>query len=213
MQLSVIVLSLVTLVSCVAGNNEKLMACECDAPSCPAGRLDTGSLCACLNNAALFCWKRNGRACASPILPQCGPEPTTAAPTISSPPPSTYTPPYQGLGGLNCVEIGYCSRPKKERTSMTVTVNGVPTVITVPVGLPTPELSDLLPPNPNAPPRTPAPGATGQPAETPIIFTPITGPGPTAAATTTPELSDLLPKATGKARMAKRVNEARWMGM
>jgi len=194
MKLPLLVLSIVTLVVCGGGVNQKMLACECDAPSCPAGRLDTGSLCACLNNAALFCWYRNNRACASPVLQVCGGKGGTVVPNATATPARTYTPPYQGNGGLNCVEIGYCSRPSKSKTSMTVTISGTESVITVPVGLPTPDLqlTDLLPPPPTG---------AAQPIQTeaPIVFTPI----PEAAPATTPP---------PRMKREHLLNEGRWLG-
>jgi len=204
MKFSLTFLSIVTLAACAVEVDKKLQACECDSPSCPAGRLDEGSLCACLNNAALFCWYRNSRACASPALRSCGAKGTGGAPSPAATPTTTkYTPPYgQGAGGLNCVEIGYCSRPSKAKTTMSVTVSGTATVITVPVGLPTPDLFDplatILGPTP-APSSAPAPTSP----EAPIVFTPLGAADPAA---TSP------PMPRERALKEKRINENRWMG-
>lgn len=173
--------------------------------------IDYSQHCACLNNAAMFCWYRNNKACASPSLAVCNGKPAVTASNASSASSPKYTPPYQGNGGLNCVEIGYCSRPTKAKTSMTVTVSGVATVITVAVGLPTPELSDLLPGQ-----ARPTPTAASAPAitEDPLQFTTIGA--PTAAPT--PELSDLLPPGANNRRAVptalhdRRQNHNRWMG-
>ncbi|TID20699.1 putative sterigmatocystin biosynthesis monooxygenase [Venturia nashicola] len=116
--------------------------CPCDTTAhsqCPSGRLDESSLCACLNNAELFCWYRNNRQCASPVPKPCPGLPPPPAPTDPTDPSEPkYTPPNgPGAGGLNCVEMGYCSEATKSKSSTTIMVNGTATVIDVPVGLPT----------------------------------------------------------------------------
>lgn len=126
----------------------------------------------------MFCWYRNNRACASPTLQQCpGAPQTTAAATATSTKPK-YTPPYgQGNGGLNCVEIGYCSRASRSKTATTITVNGTPTVISVAVGLPTGETV----PDPFAPPLEGFGGGltfTSLPGAGPVDSTPSETPGP-----------------------------------
>jgi hypothetical protein len=50
---------------------------------------------------------------------------------------STFKPTYKGESGLNCVDLGYCFRPTKARTTITITMPSGTAVITVPVGLPT----------------------------------------------------------------------------
>jgi hypothetical protein len=50
---------------------------------------------------------------------------------------ATFKPTYKGESGLNCVDLGYCFRPTKARTTMTITMPSGTAVITVPVGLPT----------------------------------------------------------------------------
>jgi len=117
--------------------------CECDSPACPAERLNKASLCACLNQARLFCWKRNPHgACPSPIPHDCNEDGTlnSATQTSVGAPASTFTPKNKGEGNLNCVEIGYCYRPTRSMTTVTVSGENGTTVITVPVGLPSQEV-------------------------------------------------------------------------
>jgi hypothetical protein len=80
----------------------------------------------------------------------------TAAPTAA-----TFKATYRGESGLNCVDLGYCYRPTKGRTTVVVSVStGGSVTITVPVGLP----SDALP--------TPPPTAVAvQTSEPEIVFT------------------------------------------
>ena len=62
----------------------------------------------------------------------------TAAPSAAA----TFKATYRGESGLNCVDLGYCYRPTKGRTTVVVSVSsGGSVTITVPVGLP----SDALP--------------------------------------------------------------------
>ncbi|KAE9974288.1 hypothetical protein EG328_003933 [Venturia inaequalis] len=156
-------------------------------------------LCACLNNAEMFCWYRNNRQCASPIPKQCPGAPETAAPPApTAPTQPKYVPPYgQGQGGLNCVEIGYCSRATRSKTSTTIMVNGTATVITVTVGLPTGDTA----PDPFAPP---APAADG------ISFTQLPAAG---AVDSTPQMTPppMVRKKERDVRKAK-ANERRWSG-
>ncbi|KAF2398711.1 hypothetical protein EJ06DRAFT_564140 [Trichodelitschia bisporula] len=140
-------------------------ACVCDAPACPP-YLAKGSLCACEYNAAIFCYRRAG--CPFPAPPNCEGAvlASNGTSTLTAPPRPKYTPPYEGNGGLNCVEIGYCSRPTRSKTTMVVTLNDTTTVITVPVGLPTLEAADLLPP---------VSSVVTTAMEAPVIFTPLPG--------------------------------------
>jgi hypothetical protein len=80
---------------------------------------------------------------------------------------------------------------------MTVTISGIESVITVPVGLPTSDLqlTDLLPS-----PPTVAPAQTA--TEAPIIFTPI-------PAADEPRIT---PPPRMKALKEKMLNEGRWLG-
>jgi hypothetical protein len=83
------------------------------------------------------------------------PRPTAAAT------PATFKATYRGESGLNCVDLGYCYRPTKSRTTVVVSVSsGGSVTITVPVGLP----SDALP---TAPPTVVA-AHTSEPE---IVFT------------------------------------------
>lgn len=50
---------------------------------------------------------------------------------------ATFKATYRGESGLNCVDLGYCYRPTKGRTTVVVqTSGGGSATITVPVGLP-----------------------------------------------------------------------------
>jgi hypothetical protein len=127
-----------------ADQKNSLAPCECDSPACPSQFLNKVSLCACLNQAALFCWKRNPQGlCPSPTPRACNEDGTFHPPSVTSAgtalPTSLFTPKYKGASGLNCVEIGYCYRPSRSMTTITVTLENGTTVITVPVGLPTQE--------------------------------------------------------------------------
>jgi hypothetical protein len=87
---------------------------------------------------------------------------------------------------------------------MTVTVSGTTTVITVGVGLPTPELSDLLPNMGNGgsmPTSAPDP-QQGPPQDQPITFTPIPG------------ATDVAPAPTARAKVLREMRgmENRWIG-
>jgi hypothetical protein len=97
------------------------------------------------------------------------------------------------------VEIGYCSRPSRSKTAMTITVNGTPSVISVQVGLPGSDFDPLA--------LTGAPGPT--PSEAPIIFTPI--PGAEGPIDSTPQQTPG-PRVKVKAFKEKRLNEGRWLG-
>jgi hypothetical protein len=147
----------------------------------------------------MFCWYRNNRQCASPSLKQCPGAPQTVAVTATA--TSTkpkYTPPYgQGNGGLNCVEIGYCSRASRSKTATTITVNGTPTVISVGVGLPTGDTA----PDPFAPPITDVPG---------IQFTSLPGAAPIDS---TPQQTPAPPRVKARDVKEMKANEGRWMGM
>jgi hypothetical protein len=67
---------------------------------------------------------------------------------------TSFTAKYTAESGLHCVDLGYCYRPAKGKTSITITVGGSTAVITVPVGLPT---------------QTLLPQASSEPV---IVFTP-----------------------------------------
>jgi len=138
---------------------KELAPCECDSPACPAQFLGKASRCACLNQAALFCWRRNPQGlCPSPKPDDCGdssgPKATIASTLATS--TSLFSAPYRGESGLNCVEIGYCSRPPRGKTSITITLANGTAIITVPMGLPTQE-------------TTPTASSTNEPV---IVFTP-----------------------------------------
>jgi len=160
MRLSLVLFSVALSMLDGANGAEKksgLGPCECDSPACPAQRLNKASLCACLNQARLFCWKRNPHGlCPSPVPQECNEDGTLNSVAQTALPASTFTPKNKGEGNLNCVEIGYCYRPTRSMTTVTVTGENGTAVITVPVGLPSQE-------------PVPTTSATPEPI---IVFTP-----------------------------------------
>jgi len=125
--------------------------CECfDIPACPVNQLAGKSLCSCQNQAELFCWKRNGiNVCPSPLPLDCdnlgadGRATNRIVPeaTVDSRATASFKPKYTAESGLHCVDLGYCFRPSKAKTTMTITLATGTAVITVPVGLPTQSLA------------------------------------------------------------------------
>jgi len=148
MLLQYIILTLVSIfrVQALEATKASKLACQCfDLPACPRNQLAGKSLCACENQAELFCWRRNGQAtCPSPLPYDCENIPAngvstriSALATAAASGTPSFTPTYTGESGLNCVDLGYCFRPTKARTTMTITMPSGTAIITVPIGLPT----------------------------------------------------------------------------
>jgi len=153
MRLSLVLLSLLSL-SAKYAVGQLPQTCECyDVQACPVDILDPKSLCACQNQQEFFCWRRSGKnTCAKPSPLNCdklnskgiATERITAEPSLQTA-VSSFTPKSgnTGAGGLNCVDLGYCFRPTKARTTLTLTLPNGTAIVTVPVGLPTDALPTL----------------------------------------------------------------------
>ncbi|KAF2670200.1 hypothetical protein BT63DRAFT_439285 [Microthyrium microscopicum] len=128
--------------------------CDCTGdprlPVCWDERLGPKPLCQCFNNVEDVCWRLSGKTCAEPspyVCDKLGPngKPTLRTSIDRATAESTFLPASgkSGAGGLNCVDLGYCYRPTKAKTTLTLTLPDGTAIVTVPVGLPTDALPTL----------------------------------------------------------------------